>query len=183
MVEIKVTAMWIEKRYTGPWHKRMAAKLKRAFWTLLDLVPRMPKLDPQIAFSHALVSSTVSAIQGGPAIQAEQKFMHIIGTMTFSGNYPGAPGDTFDITLATLPAGWTLPAIGNLIIGWAGSIKATGASGFSYTIIPGASLRLATVDVQQNAGAGNPSAEISTAAYPPNVLSDTVQFEVLLGIA
>ena len=189
MIEIKVTAMWVEKGYTAPLRVRLMRKARRALETVLDLV-RLPnpfKLGEGIrrgeAFALGLVSATVSGIQGGPAIQAEQKFLHMIGTMTLSGNYPGAPGDTFDITLATLPAGWTLPAIGNLIIGWAGSVKAAGPSGFSYTILPGTTLRNATVDVQQGGGANQPNGEIPTSAYPVGVTGDLVQFEILLGIA
>src|SRR5579859_632489 len=109
MIEARVTAMYIRKGYTSPWRVRMMRKLKFAIYTVLDLL-RMPKFDPRTAFSLSAVTGTVSSLNtGGPAIQAEQKFLHVIGTLVLTGNYPGAPGDTWDLTQLGLPAGWTLP--------------------------------------------------------------------------
>jgi hypothetical protein len=175
--------MYIRKGYTAPWRVRMMRKIKTAVYNVLDLL-RVPKFDLERAFSMSAVAGTVSSLNsGGPAIQAEQKFLHVIGTAVLTGNYPGAPGDTWDLTQLILPPGWTLPALGTLIIGWAASIKAAGPSGFSYTVIPGATLQTTKLDVQQGGGAASPNGEIPTAAYPAAVLGDTVQFELLFGIA
>lgn len=134
---------------------------------------------------HAVASQvSLLANVGMPAIQAEQKFLHIIGTLALSGNYPGAPGDTLDLTLMVLPPGWVLPIQGTVIAAWAQSIKPTGVSGFSYTIFtpPGNSIRNSIVAVQQGAGASAPNADIPTSAYPAGVSGDTILFEILIGL-
>jgi hypothetical protein len=104
----------------------------------------------------------------------------IYGTIVLSGNYPGAPGDIWDLTQMTLPPGWTLPVAGKVIQGYAQSANPAGASGFLYVIIPGSTLKNCKVEVQASGGSGNPHGDIATAAYPAGVLGDTIQFNVII---
>lgn len=190
MLEARVTAI-VEKRGTLiNWRAAITRAPRLIARGLLDLIRGAVSWSevPDVlhaAFSRSALTSTVSGLPGasGVAIQAEQKFLNIIGTIKLTGNYPGAPGEVFDITQLILPPGWTLPAIGAIICGWAWSINPLGASGFSYTVIPGSTQQNGHLDVQQNGGAASPNGEIPTSAYPAGVSGDTIQFEVLLAIA
>jgi hypothetical protein len=190
MIEGRITAI-VEKRGTLlSWRKAIARAPRLLRRGLLDLVrgavswAEVPDV-LLVAFSRSLLASSVSPLPnaGGVAIQAEQKFLNIIGTIALTGNYPGAPGEVFDITKLALPPGWTLPAVGALVCGWAWSINPAGSSGFSYTVIPGSLQTNGRLDVQQGGGAATPNGEIPTAAYPAGVLGDTIQFEVLVTVA
>lgn len=182
--DIKIDAI-IEKKQWVPFGMHVRRRLIRAAgWVMRGLQQAIHVVAPKWEPALGALASSVGSLPGGggPTIQAEQKFLHIIGTFVLTGSYPGAPGDTFDVTLATLPPGYTINSLGPIIMGWAQSIKAAGASGFSYTIIPGTTIRNGTLDVQQNGAGNGPNAEISTSAYPSGVLTDTVQFEILVGI-
>jgi hypothetical protein len=190
MLEAKVIAIVEKKGTLISWRKAIERAPRLIGRGLLDLIrgavswAEVPDV-LRVAFSRSALASSVSPLPnaGGVAIQAEQKFLNIIGTIALTGNYPGAPGEIFDITKLTLPPGWTLPAVGAIVCGWAWSINPLGSSGFSYTIIPGSTQQNGKLDVQQGGGASSPNGEISTAAYPAGVLSDTIQFEVLVTVA
>ncbi len=117
---------------------------------------------------------------GRPAIQIDPSsgLATLYFTLAFTGNYPGAPGDTLDLTKMVLPPGFTLP-LGKVIQGWAQSANPAGASGFLYLINAAggfpAALNALTVEVQASGGSGNPHGDISTTAYPAGVTGDTVQ--------
>ena len=91
-------------------------------------------------------------------------------TPTNAVNYPGAPGDTLDLTvLGDLIKSGQLPVFAELQ-----SIKSTGATGYEYRYIPGTTLANGTFQVLQCAAAGNPMADIGAGAYPAAVLADTI---------
>lgn len=182
--DIKVQAI-IEKKQWVPRRMRTKRLLMRAAGRLAQAaleVMAFFRLKPRLALG--VLASSVSNLPGGggPAVQAEQKFLHVIGTFVLTGNYPGAPGDVFDVTLATLPPGYTFPTLGPIIMGWAQSINPKGVSGFSYTIVPGSTIRNATLDVQQGGGANAPNVEIASSGYAAGITGDTIQFEILIGI-
>lgn len=184
ITDIKITAI-IEKKQWVPRRLRMKRHMLRLAgymaWMLAKAVRVVaPRFEPALGALASSVSNLPGG--GGPAVQAEQKFLHVIGTFALTGNYPGAPGDVFDVTLATLPPGYSLPTLGPIIMGWAQSIKATGPSGFCYTIVPGTTIRNGTLDVQQNGAGNGPNAEISSSGYPGSITGDTIQFEILIGI-
>lgn len=182
--DIKVQAI-IERKQWTPRSMRVRRHFMRAAgWLMRGLQQIICVVAPRFEPALGALASTVSNLPGGggPAVQAEQKFLHVIGTFALTGNYPGAPGDTFDVSLATLPPGYVFPTLGPIIMGWAQSIKTTGPSGFAYTIVPGTTIRNGTLDVQQNGAGNGPNTEISSSAYPAGVLADTVQFEILIGI-
>lgn len=190
MLEGKITAIIEKKGTLLSWRKAIERAPRLIGRGLLDFLRGAVSWDElgdmtSFAFSRSLLTSSISPLPnaGGVAIQAEQKFLNLVGTIKLTGNYPGAPGEIFDVTQMSLPPGFTLPAVGAIVCGWAWSINPAGASGFSYTVIPGSLQTNGRLDVQQGGGAASPNGEIPSTGYPPGVLSDTIQFEVLVTVA
>lgn len=102
-------------------------------------------------------------------------YVYSVHRLVFSGNYPGTPGDTLDLTpLAAIAPSGLAPLTG--FVEGNGDSSSLGGGGGYYTVSlfngnpPAANALTANKVRAWNSG----GTEISTAAYPSSVLRDSV---------
>jgi hypothetical protein len=98
--------------------------------------------------------------------------LYALGTIAFSGSYPGSAGDTLDFTTVAdkLSSTTVLQAFAEGV-----ASAAYGAAGGYFTIQQGTALNNWKIRVFAAGGA-----ELTAAAYPSNILNDTVQLTLTL---
>jgi hypothetical protein len=100
-----------------------------------------------------------------------QKHQRVYFTLTFTGSYPGTPGETANFSTFTQTVGYDNPVSSQL----PKIVVITGIAGYSYSYIAGTTNQNGTVAVfQGGASASNPQAQIGTTTYPSGVTGDTV---------
>jgi hypothetical protein len=87
---------------------------------------------------------------------------YIFGQLTFSGTYPAAGGELFDISQFFQDK--SAPKV-------AFAMSLAGANGYSYGFVPGATLATGKIKISTAS-----NTELTNAAYPAGVTGDTVYF-------
>jgi hypothetical protein len=98
--------------------------------------------------------------------------MYALGTVAFSGSYPGTAGDTLDFTTVAdkLSSATVLQAFADGV-----ASAQFGAGGGYFSIQQGSALN--NWKIRAFAASGT---ELTAAAYPANVLADTIQLTLTL---
>lgn len=119
------------------------------------------------------MAASVKALSLGSFVgsDATQKMQRVYFQVTATGNYPGTPGDTLDLTPLGAISGYP-PLLVDI-----SSQNPAGASGYQYEYNPGATTPTQAngkFQVLASGASGAPNADIGAVAYPAGVLNDVI---------